>query len=132
MKYLLDANAISHIVRFPTGKVAERLAEVGSEMVFTSIIVSAEVMYGVRKKGSDDLTRKVIAVLSKLTIAPFIQPADASYGEVRSRLEKVGTPIGPNDLFIAAHALALDAVLVTDNEKEFSRVPGLKIENWLR
>jgi tRNA(fMet)-specific endonuclease VapC len=132
MKYLLDANAISHIVRFPTGKVAERLTEVGSEMVFTSIIVSAEVMFGVRKKGSDDLTRKVVAVLSKLAVAPFIQPADESYAEVRSRLEKGGRPIGPNDLFIAAHALALDATLVTDNEKEFSRVPGLKIENWLR
>ena len=132
MKYLLDANAISHIVRFPTGKVAERLTEVGSEMVFTSIIVSAEVMYGVRKKGSDDLTKKVVAVLSKLTTAPFIQPADETYGEVRSQLEKSGTPIGPNDLFIAAHAIALDATLVTDNVREFSRVPGMKIENWLR
>ena len=132
MKYLFDANVISHIVRFPTGKVAERLSEVGSEQVFTSVIVSAEVMFGVRRKESDELAKKVGAVLSRLQVAPFEKPADESYADLRSILEKAGKPIGPNDLFIAAHALALNAVLVTANEREFSRVPGLKVENWLR
>lgn len=132
MGYLLDSNAISHIVRFPAGQVARRLSEIDAEQVFTSVIVSAEVLFGVRKKGSADLAAKVEAVLSRLFVAPVATPADQRYAELRCSLEKSCTPIGPNDLFIAAHALALDAVLVTDNENEFSRVPGLKVENWLR
>lgn len=132
MGYLLDSNAISHIVRFPAGQVARRLSEIGAEHVFTSVIVSAEILFGVRRKGSADLAGKVDAVLSRLTVAPTEKPADQRYAELRCSLEKSGKPIGPNDLFIAAHALALGAVLVTDNEKEFSRVPGLKVENWLR
>lgn len=65
-------------------------------------------------------------------ILPMEMPADEAYASVRLALEKIGKPIGTNDLLIAAHALALDATLVTDNESEFARIPGLKIENWLR
>ncbi len=132
MRYLLDSNAISHVVRFPRGAVAARIDQVGLEHVFTSLIVSAEIGFGVAKKGVAELSAKVEAVMSRLVVLPWDIPADKHYAAIRNSLERTGKPIGPNDLLIAAHALALDAVLVTDNEKEFSRVPGLKIENWLR
>ena len=132
MKYLLDANAISALVVEPNGPVARHLVQVGEENVFTSVIVSAEVLFGVEKRGSDELMKKVGNVLCKLFVASFDPPADSRYAEIRLHLKRQGTPIGPNDLWIAAHALALNAVLVTANEREFSRVPNLKVENWLR
>lgn len=132
MRYLLDANAISAMVTDPSGPVSARLAQVGEDNVFTSVIVSAEVLFGVKNRNSQELTRKVGNILGKLFIASFDPPADDRYAEIRLELKRQGKPIGPNDLFIAAHALALDAILVTANEREFSRVPGLKVENWLQ
>jgi tRNA(fMet)-specific endonuclease VapC len=132
MKYLLDANIISHLVRFPTGVIHLRLNEVGHDNVFISIIVASEIKFGVEKNGSVDLARKVHAVISRLPIVPFEAPADEFYAKIRAQLEKLRNTIGPNDLLIAAHALALGAIMVTNNEREFSRVPGLKVENWLR
>lgn len=131
MKYMLDTNMISAIVYEPRGRVFQKLLEVGEKNVFTSIIVHAEVWYGVKKKGSEELAKKVANVTQRLQVASFAMPGDQRYAEVRLALRK-GQNIGPNDLWIAAHALALDAVLVTANEDEFSRVPGLKIENWLK
>jgi tRNA(fMet)-specific endonuclease VapC len=131
MKYMLDTNAISSIVSNPQGPVLAKMIEVGEANVFTSIFVHAEVWYGVKKKGSAELAAKVGRVTEKLYVAPFQMPGDARYADIRLALRQ-GQTIGPNDLWIAAHALALDAVLVTDNESEFSRVPGLKTENWVR
>ena len=132
MRYLLDANAISHVIRFPRGSVSERMEQVGLENIFTSLIVNAEIAFGVRKKGVPELAAKVESVMRRLLSLPWDVPANEHYAIIRAHLEKAGKPIVPNDLLIAAHALALDAILVTDNEKEFARVPGLKIENWLR
>ena len=132
MTYLLDANIVSALVRNPRGKVAERLADVGERNVMTSVVVKAEVEFGVRKKGSVELARKVGNIMHRLYVAPLAPPADEFYAAVRLELERSGQLIGPNDLFIASHALALDATLVTDNEREFSRISGLKVENWLR
>jgi len=81
---------------------------------------------------SDRLAGQLETVLSGLDIQPWDAPADERYGEIRALLQGKGKLIGANDLFIAAHALALDATLVSDNTREFSRVPGLKLENWLR
>ena len=72
------------------------------------------------------------AVLTDLEIIPLAEPADRQYGKLRAELEKAGTPIGPNDLFVAAQALGFNLTLVTDNIREFQRVPRLKVENWLR
>ncbi len=132
MRYLLDANAISELVRNPQGKVAKRLVSVGERSCLTSIVVSAEVEFGVQKRGSADLAQKVGNVMGRLFIAPLEPPADEHYAAVRLDLERRGKSIGPNDLLIAAHAMALDVTLVTDNVREFSRVRGLKVENWLR
>lgn len=128
---MLDTNMISAIVYEPRGKVFQRLVAVGEGNVLTSIFVHAEIWYGVKKKGSEELTRKVANVTQRIYVAAFQMPGDQRYADVRLALRK-GQNIGPNDLWIAAHALALDAVLVTANEDEFSRVPGLKIENWLK
>ena len=129
---MLDANAISSMVADPKGPVATRLIQVGEENVFTSVVVSAEVLFGVKNRNSQELAKKVGNVLGKLFVASFDPPADSRYAEIRSYLKGIGKPIGPNDLFIAAHAVALDATLVTANVGEFSRVPGLKVENWLQ
>jgi tRNA(fMet)-specific endonuclease VapC len=88
--------------------------------------------YGVAKKGSARLDARVSFVLRILEILPFGPPADAAYGQIRAQLERASDMIGRNDLYIAAHALTLGLALVTDNEREFSRVAGLKWENWLR
>jgi len=84
------------------------------------------------KKASPKLTARVEVVLAVIDTLAFDPPADEIYGSIRTQLELAGTPIGGNDLIIAAQAVALDLVLVTDNEQEFSRVDGLRIENWLR
>jgi tRNA(fMet)-specific endonuclease VapC len=132
MRYLLDINIVSDLVRNPQGKVARQVRRVGEKHVCTSIIVAAELRYGADKKGSTRLSSQLEAVLGALEVIPFEAPADTSYGLLRTRLEHAGTPIGANDLLIAAQALALGHVMVTDNEREFSRVEGLRLQNWLR
>ncbi len=132
MRYLLDTNIVSDLVRNPQGKVAQHIRRVGEAHVCTSIIVAGELRYGAAKKGSARLSSQVDAVLGALEILPWEKPADATYGALRLRLEQAGTPIGANDLLIAAHALALGYAVVTDNEKEFGRVKDLRCENWLR
>ncbi len=131
MQYMLDTNIVSAMVRDPRGKVFERLLDVGEENAFISIITHGEIWYGVKKNGSEELSQKVSAVTRRLYVAPLQLPADQRYAEIRLALRQ-GKNIGPNDLWIAAHAVALDAVLVTANEREFSRVPGLKVENWMK
>lgn len=133
MRYLLDTNVVSDLVRNPQGRVAERIRKVGEAQVCTSIIVAAELRYGAAKKGSSRLMSQLDAVLTALEVMPFEAPADVHYGSLRSLLlERAGKPIGANDLLIAAHALALGHTIVTDNEREFARVRGLRLENWLR
>ncbi len=132
MRFLLDTNIVSDLLRAPQGRVAERIRAVGEARVRTSIIVAAELRFGARKLGSARLTARLEAVLGVLEIAPFAAPADEVYGHIRAGLERAGTPIGGNDLLIAAQAIALGDTVVTDNEREFGRVEGLAVENWLR
>jgi tRNA(fMet)-specific endonuclease VapC len=132
MRYLLDTNAVSDIVRYPQGRIAKHVKRVGEEQICTSIIVAAELRYGAAKKGSRRLTTQLEAVLGAMEILPFDAPADAAYGSIRTRLERIGKTIGANDLFIAAHALTLGHIMVTDNDREFGRIEGLSVENWQR
>ena len=130
-RYLLDTNILSDLVRNPAGRIAQRIASVGEETVCTSLVVSAEIRFGAFNKGSKRLSSQLEAVLSALDILPLEEPIDERYARLRLALERAGTPIGGNDMLIAAHALALGLTLVTANEREFSRVPGLAVENWL-
>jgi tRNA(fMet)-specific endonuclease VapC len=132
MRYLLDTNIVSDLVRNPQGKVAARIFKVGELQVCTSIIVAAELRYGAEKKGSARLSAQLEAVLGALEVIPLEKPADALYGSLRAQLERSGRPIGGNVLLIATQALALGYTLVTDNEREFTRVKGLDLENWIR
>jgi tRNA(fMet)-specific endonuclease VapC len=131
-RYLLDTNILSALIRNPQGPVAARIGQVGEAAICTSIICAAELRYGAAKRGSARLTGQMETVLGAVDILPFETPADAVYGKIRCQLEQAGTPIGGNDLLIAAQAKALGFTVVTDNEREFARVEGLAWENWLR
>ena len=130
--YLLDTNAVSSMLRFPAGPVGGRVMQLDDDDIATSSIVMAEVRFGLAKHPSERLGRQLAIVLERLRVLPFEAGADEHYGRLRADLERRGLPIGANDLFIAAHALSLEATLVTDNVREFSRVEGLAVENWLR
>lgn len=130
--YLLDTNIVSDLVRHPGGLAARAVARVGESRLATSVIVAAELRYGATKRNSSRLSRQLEEILEVLPVLALEAPADRFYGMLRARLERAGELIGPNDLLIAAHALALDCVLVTDNEREFVRVPNLRMENWLK
>ena len=132
MRFLLDTNIVSALVRQPKGRLTDRIAVVGEQNICTSIIVAAELRYGVAKRASSPLKRQVEAVLGAIDILALESPVDAIYGELRARLERVGQPVDANDMLIAAHTLALGYTLVTDNKREFSRIADLRIENWLR
>lgn len=129
--YLLDTNILSDMVRNPTGPANVRLALVGAGAVVTSVIVAGELRHGARRSGSETLIRKVEGALARMPVASLESDADRIYAELRSTLEAAGTPISANDMWIATHALALNCILVTANEREFRRVPGLVVENWL-
>lgn len=132
MRYLLDTNIISDMVRDASGLAAQRLALVGEDQACTSIVVAAELRFGAAKKNLPCLAAKIDAVLESIPVLALEPPADEAYADLRSALEQAGSPLGANDYLIAAHALAEGLVLVTNNEREFRRVPNLLIENWLR
>jgi tRNA(fMet)-specific endonuclease VapC len=132
MKYLLDTNTISGIMRDPRGPAAARLRRRDIGQICTSIVVAAQLRFGAERKGSRILTERVDAILEQLPVLPLEATVDRLYAGLRARLERKGRPIGANDLLIAAHALALRCTLVTDNVREFSRIDSLAVENWLR
>jgi tRNA(fMet)-specific endonuclease VapC len=132
MRYLLDTNILSDLIRNPRGAVWRRLDGVSNDQVVTSIIVAGELRYGASKRRSTSLEGKVEGMLRTFAVLPFARPADVFYGDLRARLEGAGRPIGNNDVLIAAHALASDCILVTDNTREFARIESLTLENWLR
>ena len=133
-RYLLDTNAISHMMADADGAVAKRaersMTGPGSPELCTSIIVQYELTFGLKKRPSARLQAALNAQLAGLIVFPLDEAVVAHYASLRAHLEPKGTPIGPNDALIAAHALALNATLVSTNA-EFLRVPGLRVENWL-
>jgi tRNA(fMet)-specific endonuclease VapC len=131
LRYLLDTNTLSALIRQPQGPVAAMLTRRGYGTVCTSIVVAAELHFGARKRGSSVLSQKVADLLDTLPVLPLEAGVDQTYAEIRLRLEQAGTPIGPNGLLIAAQALSLGLAVVTDNADEFARVAGLRVENWL-
>ena len=128
--YLLDTNVVSDLIRHPHGVITKRISLEGEDNVCTSIIVASELRFGALKRSSEQLTRQLDLVLSTIQVMPFKAPADRLYGKLQVYLEERGTPIGPNDMLIAAQALALDCTIVTRNVREFSRVPELKVDDW--
>ncbi|WJI14235.1 type II toxin-antitoxin system VapC family toxin [Pseudoxanthomonas winnipegensis] len=129
--YLLDTNICIYIInRRPPG-VFEHFAGLQIGQIAISSITGAELDYGVAKSGSQRNRQALDKFLAPLDVLSFDEAAMRRYGALRSGLERQGTPIGAMDQLIAAHALALDAVLVSNNLREFERVPGLRLENWV-
>lgn len=133
--YLLDTNIISHVMRNPVGAVAQRVLEQeakdAAQAVCTSLIVQCELLFGLRKVANPKWERQYHRALACIPVEPLDAQVATHYAHIRAHLESQGTPIGPNDTLIAAHALALGATLVTA-DTEFARVPGLQMENWLQ
>ncbi len=133
MRCLLDTNIISNIAKFPLGPAARAAELQGFARLCTSTIVACELRFGLEKnKAAVRTARQVNILLDRLAVEAFDSSIEAVYARVRAQLESRGTPIGALDTLIAAHALALDCTLVTDNTREFERVEGLRVENWLR
>lgn len=130
--YLLDTNICIYIIKRKPLSVIERLRALSLDEVAVSAITQAELEFGVQKSARPEQNQEALrGFLSPLKILPFDDRAACHYGEIRSQLEKSGQVIGAIDLLIAAHARSLSCRLVTNNEREFARVPGLLVENWV-
>lgn len=129
--YLLDTNVIAELARNPHGAAAARAAALSNDEFGINPVVACEIEYGLAKRGSSRLRRQVEAILSAVPTLELPVDIARHYGRIRLELEKRGTPIGPNDLLIAAHAVATDRIVVTGNDREFRRVRGLAVENWM-
>jgi len=129
--FLLDTNIISAAARDPHGRIGLRMREIGQDRLFTSPIVAGELRLGLLNNPQTRVRAQVEELLHTVDIRPLPEAAARYYAQVRHELELRGQPIGGNDLWIAAHALAEDAVIVTDNVREFSRIEGLVCQNWL-
>ncbi len=132
LHYLLDTNICIYIAKQKPANVLSKFEQVAVGEIGMSIITYGELLYGAKKSHHPKKALEVLEDLAGL-IPPLPMPIQAAkyYGDIRSELEKKGKTIGNNDLWIAAHALALDLIIVTNNTKEFSRVTHLKIENWV-
>jgi tRNA(fMet)-specific endonuclease VapC len=134
--WLLDTNIISDLMKNPTGLAASALTLLKQSqpdaLLVTSIVVECEIKYGLEKKQSTQLKKAYSLATTCFDVLPLHAATSEHYAQLRTALERAGTPIGPNDMLIAAHAIALGATLVTDNEEEFRRIPSLKTANWLR
>jgi tRNA(fMet)-specific endonuclease VapC len=128
---MLDTNILSDLIRNPRGVLVERLRATEPDALCTSIVVACELRFGAQRRGSQLLTQRVDDLLNTLAVLPLDQPVDEHYADIRATLERTGTPIGSHDLLIAAHARSRDLTLVTQNGREFVRVPKLRVEDWL-
>jgi tRNA(fMet)-specific endonuclease VapC len=131
-RYLLDTNIVSEIARNNAPELQSRFEEAANDKMGINLIIRAELLYGINKNPGFKYRGRLLEIMNSLEVFELEAPVDVKYAEIRLALSNPGRQIGPNDLWIAAHAVALDAILVTANEREFSRVPGLKMENWLK
>ena len=132
MKYLLDTNIIAYIINERPPEVISKFLSLSKDEIFISSIVVAELWYGVAKSHKKEQNKIALEeFLAPLTIVDFDFTAAKFYGLIRADLEAKGLIIGSNDILIASHALSLGLILVTNNTKEFERVNGLKLENWV-
>ena len=131
MRYMLDTNICIYSIKHKPEKVFQKLQEVEPEDVCVSSVTYAELVHGVEKSSAVEKNRLALSMLlANIEILDFDVEAADCYGKIRADLEKKGTPIGPLDMMIAGHAQSRGYTVVTNNEKEFSRVSNLKIENW--
>jgi tRNA(fMet)-specific endonuclease VapC len=131
--YMLDTNICIYIIKERPEQVIERLRHTSISNVGVSTITLSELEYGAAKSSRPEQNKlAILEFLAPLEILPYDDMAAREYGKTRAYLEKQGPPVGCMDMLIAAHALSLECILVTNNESEFSRIPALKIENWAK
>ena len=131
MRYMLDTNICIYAIKHKPEKVFQKLQTVDPQDVCVSSVTYAELVHGVEKSAAVEKNRLALSILlANIEILDFDVDAADCYGKIRANLEKKGTPIGPLDMMIAGHAMSMGYTVVTNNVKEFSRVPDLKIENW--
>ncbi len=131
LSWMLDTHILSALIKAPQGALVQRLAGIDPDSLCTSIVVACELRFGAQRRGSPVLQVKVDELLENLNVLAFDAEADRHHADIRTVLERAGTPIGSHDLFIAAHARSLGLTLVSHNLREFARVPGLEVEDWL-
>ena len=130
--YLLDTSICIYIAKKRPPEVLQRFTQLGPDDVGMSLITYGELRYGANKSQHRKVALSKLDQLKRhISVQPLLPEVADYYGDVRAQLEKSGTPIGGNDLWIAAHALALNTVLVTNNAREFKRVKTLRVENWV-
>ena len=133
MRYMLDTNICIYVIKHKSESVFRKLKKIKPEDVCISSITYAELAYGVEKSAQPERNRLALSMmLSSIEIVAFDDAAADEYGEIRAGLERKGTPIGSLDILIAAHARSLGCTLVTNNTKEFCRVEGLEVVNWVK
>jgi tRNA(fMet)-specific endonuclease VapC len=132
MHYILDTDICSYIIRENSSVLLKNLNDHQQDKISITSITYAELLFGAEKKGSRKIMDKIEAIVSKVGMVSFDQNAALEYSRMRLKLEKGGTPIGNMDMLIASCALSEEAVLVTNNDKHFSNIKGLKIENWTK
>jgi len=130
MRRTLATNICSYILRRHPANMIERFSSLDREQLWLSAIVAAELRFGASKLGVLRFQSAVEAWLAGFDVRPWPLSATHQYAQIRAALERAGKPIGGMDLMIAAHALAEDSVLITNNAREFHRVPGLAVEEW--
>jgi tRNA(fMet)-specific endonuclease VapC len=132
VRYLLDTNTCIYIAKHNPPAVRERFARHAASDLAMSVVTFGELRFGAEKSQSKEKARAAIQQLrSRIKVCPLPIAAAEHYGEIRAELQKNGQTIGNNDIWIAAHARAEGWVVVTNNEREFERVPGLVVENWV-
>jgi len=132
MIYLLDTNICIAIIKKCPPEVKKKMIQTAVGEVAISSIVLAELWYGIELSEKKTENRAALCdFLQYVVVLDWPEQAGRKYGKIRAHLKQKGTPVGANELLIAAHALALDAILVSDNTREFSRIPELKLENWV-
>ena len=132
MRYMLDTNMCSYILKNHPAAVKQKFEEVGAGAICISAIVLAELYYGAARHPKGIVIRREIAnFVSRLNVIPWDENAADHYGSIRASLEKAGTPVGAMDMLIAAHAKSCAATLVTNNLREFDRIKGLAVVNWI-
>ena len=132
MRYMLDTNICIYAIKHKPQTVFLRLQEIDPQDVCISSVTYAELVYGVEKSNAVQNNRIALTMLlANIDILNFDVRAADEYGKIRADLERKGTPIGPLDMMIAGHAKSAGCILVTNNTREFSRVAGLKLENWV-
>lgn len=131
MKYLLDTDICIYVINVRPSSVLQKFLAHEADGLGVSAVTAGELWFGVKKSGSRRNAALLDRFLAPLEVAEYGAQAARAYGELRSTLERKGTPIGPFDTQIAAHALTLDVTLVSNNVREFKRVPRLRLLNWV-